>query len=283
ICCGDAFRVWKFDLRQFSGLGPLVNSLDSLPSGVLLLSVASARVAAAFVILPVFSPQTVPPLIRNAIFVSMAVLVFLVQPGLQNIELTGPAWAGLFAKEIMIGIVIGFLFALILYASEIAGQIIDGQIGMTIAQIVDPLTGHQTSLTGSFLGRLANYVFMASGGFLFFTGALLQSYIAFPINGSLVPDLSAGSMHIENAFADVMAQSLLFAAPALVIMLGLDLALGLVNRYAPQLNVFSLSLSIKAWLATAMVLLIMTTLVGILIDSLSRRSQDIIAVLDAMF
>lgn len=260
-----------------------MNSLDSLPSGVLLLSVASARVAAAFVILPVFSPQTVPPLIRNAIFVSMAVLVFLVQPGLQNIELTGPAWAGLFAKEIMIGIVIGFLFALILYASEIAGQIIDGQIGMTIAQIVDPLTGHQTSLTGSFLGRLANYVFMASGGFLFFTGALLQSYIAFPINGSLVPDLSAGSMHIENAFADVMAQSLLFAAPALVIMLGLDLALGLVNRYAPQLNVFSLSLSIKAWLATAMVLLILTTLVGILIDSLSRRSQDIIAVLDAMF
>jgi type III secretion protein T len=60
----------------------------------------------------------------------------------------------------------------------------------------------------------------------------------------------------------------MLAAPALVVASLLDLTLGLVNRYAPQLNVFSLTLSIKAWVTTFIVLLSLGTFIDVVTQKL---------------
>jgi type III secretion protein T len=179
-------------------------------------------------------------------------------------------------------VVIGFFFGTMLWAFEAAGQIIDAKVGATMAQIVDPLSGHQTSLTGEFLARLANFVFMFSGGLLLMVGVVLDSYAVWPI-GSLTPVLSLRSLSLfEGEFSRLMVLAVMLATPALAILYLVDGGLGLVNRYAPQLNVFSLGLAIKSWIATAVVLAMLTGLVQLLLNEIGARPSTILQVLRAM-
>ena len=150
---------------------------------------------------------------------------------------------------------------------------------MSMAQIVDPLSGHQTSLTGAFLARLSNFVFMASGGLLLMIGTILQSYVIWPVMTGFPAFNIDGSMLFAGEFGRMMVIALMFAAPALTIMLTVDLGLGLVSRYAQQLNVFSMSMSIKAWLGTFITLTLLTTIIATLLDDMAGQPE---AILDAL-
>lgn len=237
----------------------------------LVLAVGATRAATAFLLMPVLSPDIVPPLVRNSIFLAFSVMVLALQPGVATLQLTTPDWIALFAREAMIGLVIGFLFGTMLWAFEAAGQIVDAKVGATMAQIVDPLTGHQTSLNGAFLSRLAGFVFMFSGGLLLLATALLDSYAIWPIAAAAPRLRMAATVVFEGEFSRLMTLATLIAAPTLIVLFLVEAGMGLVNRFAPQLNVFSLSLSIKAWLATLMLLATSGVLIQMLLDEIFSR------------
>ncbi len=237
----------------------------------LVLAIGITRVAAAFLLLPLFTPELVPALVRNSLFVGFGVIIIALQPDLAVLRLSGPQWVGLFAREAIIGIVIGFFFATILWAFDAAGRIIDAKSGATMAQIVDPLSGETTSLNGAFLGRLANFVFMFSGGLLLLVTVLISSFAIFPISPGM-PRLAMRETGVfEAEFSRFMSLAVVVSAPALVLLTVVEGGMGLVNRFAPQLNVFSLSLSIKSWLATAMVLATSGLLVQTLVNEIGSR------------
>ncbi len=260
----------------------MFEGLDSLFDNAILVAVSTTRVATTFLLMPLLSPQTVPAMVRNSIFLVFGLAVLTMQPQVAQMTLPTVQWILLFGKEALVGVVIGFFFATMLWAFEAAGQIIDTKVGATMAQVVDPLSGHQTSLNGEFLGRLANFVFMFSGGLLLLVGTILDSFVIWPI-GSLTPALTMSSLSLfEGEFTRLMTLAVLFASPVLVVLFVTDGALGLVNRYAPQLNVFSLSLSIKAWLATLIILIMMTGLVQTLLNEIMGRHDTVLEVLKAM-
>ena len=256
--------------------------LENLFDNATLLALSTTRIAAAFLLTPLLSPQTVPAMVRNSIFLIFGLAVLTLQPAAREMTLPPVEWMILFGKEAIIGVVIGFFFGTMLWAFEAAGQIIDTKVGATMAQVVDPLSGHQTSLNGEFLGRLANFVFMFSGGLLLMVGVLLDSFVLWPIE-SAAPILTLQSITLfEGEFTRLMTLAVLFASPPLVVLFIVDGGLGLVNRYAPQLNVFSLSMSIKAWLATLIILIMMTGLVQTLLNEIMGRPTFILQVLRAM-
>ncbi|EGF94159.1 type III secretion system export apparatus subunit SctT [Brevundimonas diminuta] len=260
----------------------MFEGLDSLFHNAILVAVSTTRVATTFLLMPLLSPQTVPAMVRNSIFLVFGLAVLTMQPQVAQMTMPTVQWILLFGKEALVGVVIGFFFATMLWAFEAAGQIIDTKVGATMAQVVDPLSGHQTSLNGEFLGRLANFVFMFSGGLLLLVGTILDSFVIWPI-GSLTPVLTMSSLSLfEGEFTRLMTLAVLFASPVLVVLFVTDGALGLVNRYAPQLNVFSLSLSIKAWLATLIILIMMTGLVQTLLNEIMGRHDTVLEVLKAM-
>lgn len=260
----------------------MFEGLDSLFDNAILVAVSTTRVATTFLLMPLLSPQTVPAMVRNSIFLIFGLAVLTMQPQVAQMTLPTVQWILLFGKEALVGVVIGFFFATMLWAFEAAGQIIDTKVGATMAQVVDPLSGHQTSLNGEFLGRLANFVFMFSGGLLLLVGTILDSFVIWPI-GSLTPVLTMSSLSLfEGEFTRLMTLAVLFASPVLVVLFVTDGALGLVNRYAPQLNVFSLSLSIKAWLSTLIILIMMTGLVQTLLNEIMGRHDTVLEVLKAM-
>lgn len=253
--------------------------LQPLFSQTLLVGLALTRVAAAFALVPLLSPETVPPLVRNSLFLAFGLIILAYQPDLLAAQLTTPQALTLFAKEAFVGVVIGFLFGTLLWAFEAAGQIIDTKVGATMAQVVDPLSGHQTSLNGEFLGRMANFVFIFSGGLLLMVGVILESYAIWPIT-QLAPQLKpAGVGVFETEFSRLLTYAVVFAAPALVVLFVVDAGLGLINRFAPQLNVFSLGMAIKSWLATAVLLATAAGLIQVLLSDMAQRGPYIIDVL----
>ena len=168
----------------------------------------------------------------------------------------------------------------LLWAFEAAGQIIDTKVGSSMAQVLDPLSGHQTSLTGAYLARLASWVFMAGGGFMLMVATLVESYAAWPIDTPLPSLASMRATWAEAEFGRVMRLMILIAAPALVLLHLIEGVLGLVNRYAQQLNVFALSLSLKAmatvWILWAEVFVLATTLN----DELLARREVVLGTLN---
>ncbi|UVO50021.1 type III secretion system export apparatus subunit SctT [Sphingomonas sp. SUN019] len=249
---------------------------------VLLLGVATARVAATFFLLPMFSSETVPALVRNSIFVSLGVVSLAMQPPL-DISMLGPGqWATILIKEVFVGLLIGFFFGSVLWALEAAGQIIDTKVGATLAQVVDPLSGHQTSLNGAFLGRLAGVVFVSMGGLSLLLRVIMESYALWPVAAPMPALDPRGLGIVEGEFGRMMVLATLFAAPVLTVLFLIDAGLGLMNRFAQQLNVFTLSLSIKAFAATFLLLLLLGSYITAIIRDIASRPAVINAILKGL-
>ena len=112
---------------------------------------------------------------------------------------------------------------------------------------------------------------MASGGFMVMIGTLIESFSLWPVRTPL-PGLAAGGAQVfESELGRIMLLTLLIAAPALVLLYVVEGVLGLVNRFAQQLNVFSLAMSLKAVAATWIIWIQLVTLTQLLQDDLFSR------------
>ena len=245
---------------------------ELLGNPLLALALVLPRVIGAFLMLPLMTQQTVPAMVRNSFMVSLGIIVLPVAlAGLPMENLGAIEWPLIVLKEVFIGVAIGFCFGIVFWAVAAVGSVIDTQVGMSMAQVFDPIQGHQVTLHGEFLSQLATWLFMASGAFLVFLDLLMGSYVLWPV-ASYFPDLPAVGMNLfVGHFSYMMTTVLLLASPVMVIMLIIDLSFGLVNRYAPQLNVFALTMPIKAWLATALILLLIGVYVEILLQRLGSN------------
>lgn len=252
---------------------------DIIGNPLLALGLTLPRIIGAFLMLPLLTAQTVPAMVRNSFMVSLAIVALPVALAGVPMEAMGSIqWPVIVVKELFIGIAIGFCFGIVFWAIGAAGSVIDTQVGMSMASVFDPIQGHQVTLHGDFLSQLAAWLFMASGAFLVFLDLLLSSYALWPVT-SYFPDLRTSGMELfVGQFSYLMTAVLVLAAPAMVILLIIDLSFGLVNRYAPQLNVFALTLPIKAWLATAIIMLML----GVFIEIILERLADNRGLLNAL-
>lgn len=242
---------------------------------VLVLAVSTLRIAAAMLIIPVFSDEIIPPLIRNSLFISLATVVLYLQPQFDIDALTVSGWMTLLAKELFVGLVIGFFFGLFLWAFEAAGTIVDTQIGASMATLFDPISGHEVTLFGDFLGRWVNFVFLASGGLMFLVLAVFESYVIWPV-AEVIPDLQQASvLFFENEFGRFVKLVLMIASPIVVVIFMVDVAMGILVRFSKRLDILFISLAVKG-LAAALILVIMVpALIEILMTQLDLHRNGL--------
>ena len=250
-----------------------MNPFGSLTEGMLALGLTLPRIIGAFIMLPLITQSNMPAMVRNSFLVSLAIVAL---PGAiaaaPSATMTTLQWPMMVLKELFIGLAIGYLFGLVFWAFSAAGTVIDNQVGMGMAQAFDPIQGHQVTLHGQFLSEFAAWLFMASGAFMIFLGLLMDSYAIWPAT-SFFPTLDRAGINLfVSHFGWFMSTLVVLAAPVMVILLIIDLSFGLMNRFAPQLNVFALTLPIKAWLATAILMLLLGVYVEVLVDRLASNS-----------
>ncbi|MEE9335104.1 MAG: type III secretion system export apparatus subunit SctT [Granulosicoccaceae bacterium] len=259
-----------------------IDQFQTFSEHAMLLALSATRIAVAFLLLPLFSGDLIPALVRNSIFVALAMIVVVVQPGIDVSSFSSMHWFNLFAKEAFIGIAIGVFFGIYLWAFETAGVLIDMQVGSSMAMIFDPLSGHEVTLFGEFLSLWINFLFVAAGGLLLLTGALLSSYGSFPVSMPLGELKAASVVLIEQEFSSFFKLAIMIASPILVVLFTVDMAMGLVNRYAQQLNVLFLSISLKSLAAIIVLLVMMPFLTELLINQIADHTAGVESRLNAL-
>lgn len=254
-----------------------------LGDNIILLSLSAMRISVAFLLLPLFSKDTIPAMVRNSMFLALALLSMLVQSSAPVGEFSTALWITLFAKEALIGAVIGLLFGLFLWAFEAAGVVIDMQIGASFALFFDPVVGNEVTLIGAFISRWAAYMFLASGGLLLMSSVLLESYSIWPLVEPVGSIKAATSRVFEAELSRFMSITLRIAGPIMAVIFVIDLAMGLINRFAPQLNVSFLSMSIKSMASIALLIILLPFLVDILVGEMHRQVSRVPDVLRLLF
>jgi type III secretion protein T len=253
------------------GVGAPLSAAVPWLDQLLIVAVASSRFAFAFVFVPVFSQEVMPATVRNSIIVTFGLVALSMNPDFAPATLSAMDWLVMILKEAAAGTIIGLFFGTVLWAIAAAGEIIDTKVGATIGQLVDPLSGMTTSLTGVLLSRFGQVIFVTSGGLTLLVGTVMGSYVIWPLGpGGIVLDL-ASVQFFEGELGRFFTLAFLFAAPVLTILYVIDAAMGFLNRFAQQFNVFALSLPIKAIAATFVLILCLPLLATALIDDMASR------------
>ena len=231
--------------------------MENIQSLLLAIGLLMARMMMAFSLLPLFAGNAIPVTVRVSFVAGLSIFLLpLVGPqtSLLNME-----WGYLFPyllKEATLGMVIGLMISLTFWALHAAGEVIEYQAGLSMSTTIDPLSGREDSLLGGLFLQLFNIVFLTSGGLLTLIGMLFESYRIWPIDRMLplVGNLKLMAL-LLSALTGLIELVIKIAAPFVILMLVAELALGLLSRFAPQLNVFFLALPIKIIILTVLLLL----------------------------
>ena len=227
-------------------------SLFAIKDVFLCLFILGARIAAFCSVSVYFSSQYFTGTARRAIMVSLTLILLPLLPTSSIKDIYNDTWIYLayVLKETILGVLLGFFSNFIFYVTQGVGFLIDTQRGASVASLFDPISNSQTSPLGDLLMKFTILLAISSGAFITTIQLLYESYIDFPIF-SIVP--SCGSWITQfalNVYGDgIFNYIALFAGPIIFVLFLSEFGLGLVTRFAPQLNVFFLSMPIKSALA----------------------------------
>ncbi|GLU33116.1 type III secretion system export apparatus subunit SctT [Trinickia caryophylli] len=215
------------------------------------------RPLGAVLIVPVFNQSALGgTLIRNAMVLLIALPLAPLAaswPVLGAALASWPSLLWMLCSELAIGVVIGFTAAVPFWALDMAGSLIDTMRGATMANVLNPMLGQQSSLLGALFSQIFGLLFVANGGLNELFVALYDSYRTLP--PAVAPARDVHWLAFVLADWQLMYELCLrFSMPALIGILLVDMALGLVNRSAQQLNVFFLSMPVKSAFAVLLII-----------------------------
>lgn len=190
---------------------------------------------------PILGNKQVP--IRIKIGLSV-LLTFIIAPTINHlppVALGSPQSALLIIQQIIIGIAIGFTIRLIFTAIEMAGELIGLQMGLGFASFYDPVNASYTPIIAQWLGVVATLSFLALNGHLYMISALVDSFQALPI-GNMMPVQSF--FGVASWGGNIFTYALQISLPILAALLITNVALGILTRAAPQLNLFAVGFPI---------------------------------------
>ncbi len=165
------------------------------------------------------------------------------------------------------GAIIGYMAQLILAAVEAGGDMINMQMGLSSAMVLDPTTSSQVSLLGRYFSILGIIIFLQIGGAYWLFQAFERSFDIMPIYATSIPLAKLVNMdYLISMSSNVLYIGLQIASPVLLATLGQDIILGVISKTAPQVNVFQLSFLFKPVFGAAILIWILPMLVNVIND-----------------
>lgn len=214
------------------------------------------RIYAFFAASGLFNPSAVPRLTRTSTIILLAtVAVPMNLAAADAFDRTIPTFAILFAKEYILGFLLGHMVGWVFWAMQAVGSLIDNQRGAAIAASVDPLQGQEASPLGQLLSQAFTTYIFATGAFFPILGLIYQSYRVWPAAStlpSITPALPAAALQLlDHAMFFVM----LVGGPIVLAMFLAEFSLAMISRFSPQIQVFVLAMPIKSVLGVFMLIL----------------------------
>ena len=217
------------------------------------------RITSFIVISPGFSFKSMPIYAKVLIALALTLGVSTGVP-LITVEMNQLVLVFYLVREVLVGLAMGFISQLVFSAIEIAGQLIDFQVGFSMAAMFDPATGVQASNYGRLAYWLSLAIFFFSDMHLVMIESLLASFNVLPIGvAQLTSQSLTGTMEV---FVEIFRIALGLAAPLMIVALITDIVLGIISRSVPQINVLMLGMPLKILASFFFMILLLPVFVG---------------------
>lgn len=196
-----------------------------------------ARILALLATAPVFNNAAMPMRIRLIAGLAIAIALAPALPSMPAVP--AGSWVGLamLAQQILIGLLMGLTLRIVFVAIDVAGELIGLQMGLSFAMFYDPQSASQTPVVSEFLGLLGTLLFLAMNGHLLTLSALAQSFILLPVTPE--PIAAKGLAALLAWSATLFSAGVLLSLPLVAALLIANIAMGVLARVAPQLNLFA--------------------------------------------
>ncbi len=229
------------------------------------------RMGAMMVIAPFYSSGVMPFKMKAVLIFFTSILIF---PVISGRGVVMPAHMGgytlLVVQEIMIGLFIGFLVAVLFSAFQLAGQYFAVQIGFGINEVIDPLGQVSIPLVGQFKNLIGLLVFLAINGHHFMIQAIYRSYELAPVM-HLGPTMAGGLMrYMAHSFSGMFVVALKISLPVVATVFLVTVSMGILAKAAPQMNIMMLGFPFKIMVSMAVLLLTAPLIVRVMHVSLDR-------------
>ncbi len=213
-----------------------------------------ARVTGMLIILPIFVRTGITGILRSG--VAIAIALPLVPYVIDQVNSVGQpnmlVLMGVILKEGFVGFILGLVFGVPFWGIESAGDVMDFQRGLVGASISDPSQTSEASVTGTFLVLAMITMFFMVDGMMIVIETLYQTYTIWPLF-DFTPKLSLESgAALFKLIDQVMRLAFVIAGPVMIAMFLGDAVLAAITRFAPQLNVFALSMGVKSAIFVAL-------------------------------
>lgn len=225
------------------------------------------RVTGVMMPAPLFGSGVVPPSVKVFVSLLLAVLFFpLVGRPEAPVEPNLALYALAVLRELGVGLLIGFAAAILFAAVQFGGQLIDQELGIMMANILDPISNEQVSIIGQFKLFLATVVYLLIDGHHILLRGVADSFRAIPIAGLRLTD--GAVMHLSDTLIrDLFRVAVQIAAPSLVTLFLITIALAFMARTVPEMNIFVLGFSLRVMVG----LLVLAVGVGIFVVGFGER------------
>lgn len=229
------------------------NIFNILPYFLLML----VRLTSFFLIAPIFSMRGVPAQFKVGIAAFLAFVAVSTLP-IEETILLDSSYILLIIKELATGLALGFTAALVLYTVQIAGAFIDFQMGFSMANVLDPQTGAQVPIIGHFKYMMALLFLLTVNGHHLMLDGVMRSLRIFPVE-RLAVSVNAEDIaqFMTSLFAEMFLIALQIALPIVGALFLVDIALGILAKTVPQLNIFAVGLPLKIFVGFIMLFLSM--------------------------
>ncbi len=237
----------------------------------------SLRIGGFVAAAPLASEKTIPRRVKIVLTLTLAGLLAPLAPVPASLSIFSGVGVLTAVQEILIGVSIGMVMELAFEALAFAGQTISMTMGLGFATLVDPQRGANVPVLGQLFTIMGTLTYLAINGHLVLLGALANSFQTLPIGGANIDRDFLLAVAVWGA--RIFETGLLVALPAVIALVIVNLALGVVTRAAPQLNLFGIGFTITLMCGFYVMLVGLDGLmVGIssLIDSALRAAVDLV-------
>lgn len=195
------------------------------------------RIGAMMMANPVFGSRSVPVRVRIMLTLVMTMVVAPLLPPLPEVDVFTSQGMLISLHEILIGLTLGFSLQLVFAAFVMAGDYVANAMGLGFASMVDPVNGVNVPIVSQFLLIVVFLLFFAFGGHLLLVEVIVTSFVAVPVG---IPDINPERALMVAGWASRMfGIAVLASIPVVASLLLIYVALGVMTRAAPQLNIFS--------------------------------------------
>jgi flagellar biosynthesis protein FliR len=221
---------------------PLVINAVDVSQWVSRLWWPSLRIGGFMATAPIASEKTIPGRVKIVVTLALTVLLAPLAPVPESLSIFSGAGILTAVQEILIGGAIGMVMELAFEALTFAGQTISMTMGLGFATLVDPQRGASVPVLGQLFMIMGTLTYLAINGHLVLLGALANSFQTLPIGAANIDQHFLLAVAIWGA--RIFETGLLVALPAVIALVIVNMALGVVTRAAPQLNLFGIGFTI---------------------------------------